>query len=193
MCCNLVHICISVLWSKHFFEIPTIVGRRSVVCSPCIMCPAGHYPPQHKQAGLQIQRNTNRNTASNSSEIRIQQIQSSMGSTESLCFPDILMSSFEGSWDTLFMRESRTIPLLTMPALSWTSFWIPRAQKIPCFHHDRKPLFVGNVVWYFRKNRPVLPLIQKTLFWMFCLHSWKSLCWMQWKKAIEIFLALWSF
>ena len=113
-------VCISVLCSKHFFEIPTILGLRSVLCSPCIMCPAGHYPPQHKQAGLQIQRNTNRNTASDSGEMRIQQIQSPMGSTESLCFPHILMSSFEGSWDTLFMRESRTIPLLTMPALSHT-------------------------------------------------------------------------
>ena len=101
---------------KYFFEISTGALLRAHLVS-CVRLLA-IYPPQHKQAGLQIQRNTNRNTASNSSEIRIQQIQSSMGSTESLCFPDILMSSFEGSWDTLFMRESRTIPLLTMPALS---------------------------------------------------------------------------
>ena len=44
---------------------PSIDDWRSVVCSPCIMCPTGHYPPQHKQAGLQIQRNTNRNAARN--------------------------------------------------------------------------------------------------------------------------------
>ena len=91
----------TVWWFKYFIEIPAIHGS-SVVCSPCIMCPLCHYPPQHKQAGLQIQRNTNRNTALLTlSKSRKQQICSSMIHVQntgfgeyagSLCCPYILMS-----------------------------------------------------------------------------------------------------
>ena len=118
-------VCISVLCSKHFFEIPTIVGRRTVVCSPCIMCPAGHYPPQHKQAGLQIQRNTNRNTARNSGETRIQQIQSAMRVIMLCSHP--YGRGYTEDWGRVHWirclreRESKSVPLPTMPALGHMS------------------------------------------------------------------------
>ena len=126
-------------------------AQRTVLCSPCIMCPAGYYPPQHKQAGLQIQRNTNRNTARNSGEIGIQQIQSSMGSMNTLSHYVVLTSlrlggyvvfgGFEkSSRDTLFMRESKTIPLLTMQALSRTYSFIllhPEGSKDSLFFTDK--------------------------------------------------------
>ena len=45
---------------KYFFEISTGALLRAHLVS-CVRLLA-IYPPQHKQAGLQIQRNTNRNT-----------------------------------------------------------------------------------------------------------------------------------
>ena len=75
---------------KYFFEISTGALLRAHLVS-CVRLLA-IYPPQHKQAGLQIQRNTNRNTARNSGETRIQQIQPAMNNPESLCCAHILMA-----------------------------------------------------------------------------------------------------
>ena len=50
---------------KYFFEISTGALLRAHLVS-CVRLLPAIYPPQHKQAGLQIQRNTNRNTACNS-------------------------------------------------------------------------------------------------------------------------------
>ena len=142
------------------------------------MCPAGHYPPQHKQAGLQIQRNTNRNTASNSGEIRIQQIQSSMGSMNipsHYVFPTSLwLRGYVVLWGFMgytFYEREQEHTFADNASIKPNMLLNPEpAQKIPSFHHDHKPLFEGNVVWSPRKNRPVLPLIREPLFG--CCQWW---------------------